>query len=120
MLKTRELRIGNLISFKGLWHGEVSEVYNYFIKIGSRKSSYPCDVLSGIPLTPEWLLKLGFDMRPKNDDFDRWNIEGVGEEIWQHDHGFCHDFAFGGDLLYVHQLQNLIHALTGKELTYTP
>lgn len=67
-----------------------------------------------IPLTEEWLLKLGFEFSHhgeiSNDNFiiekyhDGYHYTG-GEGV-----------AFGTPIVYVHQLQNLYFALTGEEL----
>ena len=69
-----------------------------------------------IPLTEEILLKCGFEKNIREDDFDYWTHKEIGEEIWQHDEGFCHNLCYGGDINYLHSLQNLFFAITGEEL----
>lgn len=78
-----------------------------------------------IPLTAEWLVRFGF----KNDE--GWSIdisEGDGRFDW-----FCiaevrggfyysvggNEYIIGKEIKWVHQLQNLYFALTGKELVLT-
>lgn len=75
------------------------------------------DDINPIPITPEWLERLGFEkMPPKN----HW------EEYW--DKGILRLYITDGKISpiavihskkpkYVHQLQNLFYALTGEELT---
>lgn len=74
---------------------------------------------SGIPLTEDILLRLGFEKQHNEDDFDYWFKKGFCDDIlWEHSEGFCHNLNHGGDIKYVHQLQNLYFALTGEELTF--
>jgi hypothetical protein len=82
--------------------------------------------LEPIPLTEEWLLRMGFSRHhlnysngiiyilnvPNNTEFE-WgvypNMLGSGFQIHQRQM-----------LAYVHTLQNIIHSLTGEELTIKP
>jgi len=129
-MKIQELRIGNLIN----QHGQITKVYH--LDIGG-KSFYIINdmpihketfrhrdthelIYSPVPLTEEWLIKFGFQ---ELNMFWRIPVEdGVFFEV-----GYITDdknFQFEsplsmGDeinLEYVHQLQNLYYALTGKEL----
>ena len=77
------------------------------------------EYLKPIPLTEQWLLDFGFD---KIDIlfYTKW----VGDMCYEYDtqsqtlaFGQLDDFSFSIDAKFVHQLQNLIFALTGKELT---
>jgi len=79
---------------------------------------------SGIPLTEEWLLKLGLKKNYDGNyggDFD-FSIEPKSFDVivsgaagWEN-----YERAIGKPLSYVHQLQNLYFALTGEELTIKP
>ena len=81
--------------------------------------------IGGIPLTEEWLLKFGFERfrgmyKPfelpgnYNPSFQITDEKTNGNEIvYLTD---CDDGRIGNPILYVHQLQNLYFALTGKEL----
>ena len=83
------------------------------------------DYLQPIPLTEEWLLKFGFE---KLSNFEEQYMEE--DYVWQIDverspslllsNGIFHEDNYGVKLEYVHQLQNLYFALTGKELELTP
>ena len=114
MIDPKELRIGNVverITVKA-WSGTRKDIYT----IRTGMDIFQCADLNPIPITPEWLERLGFELRLPHDEenFVHWNFNGF--EIWQHGEGFCHDFHFGGDIKYVHQLQNLVYSLTGQEL----
>ena len=123
-MKASELRIGNLITDID------GDVFNI-------KQENLCDFANGfinvepIPLTEEWLLKLGFSM---DDEY---------LSMWINDYKYCFKYrdwaknwAFyieytdsphpkdekqkypvSFDIRYVNQLQNLYFALTGYELT---
>jgi len=124
-MKANELRINNLISHNGLIctveiiNGELNEIY--FLG----KDFYYSDKtenLDVIPLTDEWLLKFGFE-KESNKSYS------TGEEIvysvYRLDeltyNSIQKNWWFNGVLsnqpIYVHQLQNLYHALTNEELT---
>ena len=72
-----------------------------------------------IPLTEEWLVKLGFE---RNDECLELEINDISL-VWI---GYI-TLNFNGtyiilnnEIIYLHQLQNLYFALTGEELTLTP
>lgn len=122
MIKAKELRVGNIISVPSLNRiGKVISFTERTIKVKlpeSKLTSVTHKGLEGldvnpIPLTEEWLLKLGFERIGKdgfwfnNGVYLDWNIEG-----------FCIAmFHRRVTVKYVHQLQNLCFSLTGEELT---
>ena len=85
-----------------------------------------------IPITPEILEKCGFcNYQEFNSDFDENGLYILHNEVIIHsykDEKFYYGFlsndddnlSFGIEVKSVHQLQNLIHALTGEELNYQP
>jgi len=110
-MKANELRIGNLaVNFIG----EVFEVNgNTIANFDSNEFGKP----KPIPLTEEWLIKMGFE-KSKSDNYLRLMIIIEDGTEWLtflnpnvinfNDRGiFC---------LFVHELQNLFFALTGEEL----
>jgi hypothetical protein len=67
-----------------------------------------------IPITGEWLLKFGFE----KDNRANWRLKSGYHWIEIY---FYHVYINGQQVVlidYVHQLQNIWFALTGKELTY--
>ena len=89
---------------------------------------YVIEECQGIPITEEWLLKFGFEkMKYPYLDYDM-NECDLFESDWGNFYQvenfylptpYYFDSAFGENfkLEHVHQLQNLYHSLTGKELT---
>lgn len=107
-MEAKELRIGNYVNHNGF--GPVSVDAVDIIHCQSFMTAY-----NPIPLTEEWLLKLGF-IKSK-----------LSSNCLKITNGYKFDFA-GGEVLYldsirlehikyIHQLQNLHFALGGEELT---
>ena len=100
-MEASELRIGNSIIqdddfvFVTWWRLELME---------NNKIEY-----KPIPLTEEWLLKFGFEKR--------YETCFQYKNFILNDKFIMMDIDITIQLKYVHQLQNLYHALTGEELT---
>ena len=121
MMDAEELRIGNLINWK-------DEIEYYVTTIGDSGDiclinndeviSTELKYCSPIPLTEEWLLKFGFRVMGNNFfidlDFEvgkRYKKDDL--QVWYIDDGIR---TLEIELIHVHQLQNLVFALTGEEL----
>lgn len=136
-MKATELRIGNWIEYNSFELGgfyqveqicEDSEGFDgYYIKFrnGSFATSLEEEedededdkIIQPIPLTEEWLLKFGFELDIEDDGYQKGKYK-----VSVSDEG-CLFFIYIGyypeeiaEFKYVHQLQNLYHALTGKEI----
>ena len=135
MIQANELRIGNFISmdFAGPTDCTVVAIdQDQIFYIPRLKVEEKTDLLRSlmvyvnpIPLTEEWLFKVGFVFDLKDDEYK----DGVHNEVFsgsicvQKRHGNsnhkwelsigCIDIRFFN---YLHELQNLYFALTGKEL----
>jgi hypothetical protein len=129
----RELRCGNFIYelSDGVTQdlfvvASVNSLTNTLIDINDNITQI--DYCEPIPLTEEWLEKLGFEKHRPSDNFPKGyfshsslsNIldfgnanEGFTPAI---EDGLGECCFFGVGLLYVHQLQNLFFVLTGYEL----
>lgn len=142
-MESKELRIGNYINvYDGLRPDKLSmakvvnvygeeELLGCLVKLldESVHASMHEKLISPIPLTEEWLLKLGFS---KMTIKPLWR-KTIGEYTLESE-DFLFDFKskhvyadsgltlhpIGNETKYVHQLQNLYSALTGQELTLTP
>lgn len=109
-MKISELRIGN-------W---VTDGFGNCVKVTgiiseNNTSGYKTETLKPIPLTAELLAKIGFEeciypnggcMVRRDDKY--FVFSGLGD---------AESYGFEVKLKYLHQLQNLYHALTGEELT---
>ena len=128
-MTTTELRIGNLL----VTLNEEPEIITIDEIDGIAKSVMGsglfdiklCD-LSSIPLTEEWLFKLGgsridewgeFIFDGRHYYFDKDKAQLFREE-WTYNSGIEESdwLTFGEPILYVHSFQNLHFALTGIEL----
>jgi hypothetical protein len=129
-MKAEELRIGNWIQdlecepyyfqIEELQKHVGHEIWAYY-----RNGSIKANEVEGIPLTEEWLLKFGFQ-RHHEDYFNNviYIKDVVGKTkfewgVYPKGIGSGHIVKDCVLLEHVHQLQNLIHALTGEELTLT-
>lgn len=140
-IKTTELRIGNLIydDFNEIhivekieskkfndWNGSDPSLIVFSKPKDSNNNMYSCDTVTGIPLTEEILLNLGFELVNDSGDSKDYSIKGFDYYVGIDHEDIRIDFVtksgcycvFYDDerFQYVHQLQNLYFALTGKEL----
>lgn len=125
-MEVRDLRLDNLvISPQGI--GKVTSIQDREVLVVD-EVGYVIEECQGIPITEEWLLKFGFEkMKYPYLDYDM-NECDLFESDWGNFYQvenfylptpYYFDSAFGENfkLEHVHQLQNLYHSLTGKELT---
>jgi hypothetical protein len=126
MIKPQDLRIGNLVI-------DCQEVKT-INKDHFYEDEY-CNNLQGvypIPLTKEWLVRLGFEKRKRFDKVKHgesvftWN-KGydfiLNLEKFDNEDSFCVCFKYQNTTMFirsVNQLQNLYFSLTNKELTIKP
>ena len=140
MIKANELRIGNFIYRQTLPVIPANFINKEIISVGKVDEDLFNDKIdcqfSPIPLTEEWLKKFGFEWKSENktwrieyripfvDDGKRiaihvWEDEVMGiwgVTLWE---VVPIDDVTPTVIKYVHQLQNLYHALTGQELQLT-
>jgi len=112
-MKVEEIRIGNNFYYKG--HIIDFEIGDF---TESDNNSQLLELfIKPIPLTEEWLINFGFKYSKKHNE---WMCE-FGFKIWNSGTKKKPQFYhLNSELLinieYVHQLQNLYHALIGNEL----
>jgi hypothetical protein len=113
-MTANELRIGNYLQGRSSFV-QVTRIYSEHAVGISKGDPYyvsgdrPC--LTPIHLTEEWLVKFGVNKLHKNIKVSYWNDDFLNEQM---------TLRINETLIkikYVHQLQNLIFALTGEELT---
>ena len=130
-MQANELRIGNLVDTINRG-GEVHLPNSGAVKIlqiGVFNSEYlnpdevpectewvkiPNTDLTPIPLTEEWLERLGFKFKEGDDGPNTW-AQRAGD-IFVTLSKYHGKFYYQRQVEYVHQLQNLYFALTGTEL----
>jgi len=150
VMKTRELRIGNLVRcIKG--DKEIEPIFSIYNQNNIFAiNTWTLDWYEPIPLTEEWLLKFGFEINSvtfMGKSENRYEIRLSSHELdihidkkthiyeqtdiviklnpnetWLNYNVFIYhaNIKLKKPLQYVHQLQNLYFALTGEELTYKP
>lgn len=109
-LKSKDFRIGNFITVAGI----VKEVWTLMDDntINDETNFY----VQAIPLTEEWLLKLGFI---ENSSCFK---KGILSFRYYKDIKFIPvigDYVILNEIKYVHQVQNLVYSLSGEELKAT-
>lgn len=116
-----ELRIGNWV------YQTIEETYEYQVKADDFAENLTKVYHAPIPLAEEWLVKFGFEKVSSHfeigEDIRRYALyinstgNGFTCQLLRTFNGVHTITNFATDMLYVHQLQNLYFALTGKELT---
>ena len=121
MIKENELRIGNFYEWS---NDDEKDLYRIEDAYSLYEKSKIIDELTPLELTPEWLIKFGFeeiveiidgvktfDYYLEKNDFEfncDWDLDGKLNYLWLS--------GLSVKIKYVHQLQNLYFALTGEEL----
>ena len=110
MIQANELRIGNFIEKKEITYSGLKTL-THAIEI---KDLAHYESFEPILITEEWLLKFGFKKCPSFKSLyyigTFLNIILGSEIVFE-----INDRPIG-EIKYVHQLQNLVYALTGQEL----
>ena len=127
MIQPSELRVGNKVFFD-----KEKNLY-YTISMSDFSSLNVFDKIEPIPLTEEILQKCGFDKDIRDSGFNEYDevvyfFDGIDiYDKTESDSGFCYatytkyenrGFKGGWTIKSLHQLQNLIHSLTRKEIEF--
>ncbi len=140
-MKATELRIGNYVYYEHTTHIvsgiHGNKVYSWWVKDGEPIIEYEAKDISGtqvenpyidvisqyepIPLTEEWLIKLGFEkLTDSKDGFKNTTYtytKGISFIVYFDGVRLSTNFWMGNEKHYIHQLQNLFYVLSGEELT---
>ena len=109
-MNARELRIGNYVyPFDDINSISQKVIFRDCIKICSDDFEYT-NHLHPIELTEEWLEKLGFKKY-----YNSWQFGNITFELPFKTWSFF-GITIDKQPKYVHEIQNLVYALTGKEL----
>ena len=108
-MEEKELRIGNYVNIE-----------DTILRIDLQELYYNSSIMTPIPLTEEWLLKLGFESMyskyiVKAGDYYNSIKQDYGKWIYSYDESDagCYELK---EIKYVHELQNLYFAFNDKEL----
>lgn len=139
-MKPQDIRIGNYVYYEHTTHIvsgiHGNKVYSWWVKDGEPVIEYESKDISGtleenpymdvisqyepIPLTEEWLIKLGFEkLTDSNDGFKNTTYtytKGISFIVYFDGIRLSTNFWMGNEKHYVHQLQNLFYVLSGEEL----
>ena len=139
-MKSQDLRIGNYVYYEHTTHIVdgiyENKIYSWWVKNGEPVIEYEMKDIGGamvknpyrdvisqyepIPLTEEWLIKLGFEkLTDSNDGFKNTTYtytKGISFIVYFDGVRLSTNFWMGNEKHYVHQLQNLFYVLSGEEL----
>ncbi len=119
-IKHTELRIGNWIYDFGDGDGQVQAIdADHYVLTSANDMFQPHETFIAIPLTEEWLLKFGFSNyrnQLKEYTHNRLRICQSTDDTWN-EVDLCSVWI---PVRFVHQLQNLYHALNGEDLFIVP
>lgn len=105
-MEAKELRIGNLVLVRT--NGKIETIKHLYEDFGM--------FVAPIPLTEEWLTKLGFERKQYPGNYYYWlQYRGIEFTAFSPFNQVETD-NLEATIEYVHQLQNLYFALTGEEL----
>lgn len=134
-MNPNELRIGNLIfdDFNDVhvverleskkyndWNGSDPSLVVFSKLVDEYNGMYTCDVVSAIPITEEWLIKLGFE----KSDYPNFTRKVSALTMTCRIQIGINYSEFGGvyfadKFKYVHEIQNFIFSVSGQELCVT-
>jgi len=123
MIAASELRPGNIVRLipLGEWHfvNGTNQTAG-LVHLAGNGIWNDEEVIAGEHLNVRWMNKCGLEWR---SNIHRWVHKETGWRVAVNDNGFQNGLGDGSFMQpyieYVHQLQNLFHALTGKELKIT-
>ena len=129
MINANELRLGNIVSYKGVI-GKVSWIQQECITIEyprkddlSNGSFVSPELLDGVEINEDIAVKCGFSRQVSGIGWDKFTNGYVELSLAPlKNGGYVFVYYIGGEYLYIryiHQLQNLFFALSQKELDTT-
>lgn len=113
-MEAKELRLGNLVM-----HTVRNKQYKVCQLSANSISVYPCKFINPISLTVEILIRCGFEISDM-EDMGMHTFIKIDHDLYLSLHdGEIWIGEYNTHIKYLHQLQNLYYALTGKELILT-
>lgn len=114
MIKASELRLGNAC----MMPSSNKVTFITAIDISDIQLGYKTRI--PIPLTEEWLTILGFERDNRRYSPTKFLYQKYPITFYTGDKYIKLNGYYEYNIMYVHQLQNLFHVLTGEELIISP
>lgn len=125
-MRAKELRIGNFVNTNDYINLEVLGISSTNVGLKLECTNFisvDYNELKPIPITVDWLLKLGFEYHTFDKNYVIKTKDNWHNSIKKIDGDWCYnnDFSdaacyFVTDIKYVHQLQNMYYVLNEEEL----
>ena len=130
MIKANDLRVTNLIMNDGIVNAVIMIGIDAVELVTPQGNTITAqlDLIQPIPLTKEWLTKLGFYINDNNEpEIDTNKDYALSISIMDTPYKNTawhvlkreHKYYMMAETLYVHSVQNLYYSLTGEELAIT-
>jgi hypothetical protein len=106
-MKEEELRIGNYVGDEDGW----------IFRLSTGKEIH--DGWNPVPLNKHRFKQMGFEKAVRFDDYKQQNVWRNGSfsvSIWDNGDWFYDYFGGNIQVFYVHQVQNIYYAMTGRNL----
>ena len=121
-LQSKDLRIGNVLHYTTAENDVLETTIDWqdlkWISEDPKGFNLAHDT---IPLSEEWLLKLGFDENYRSEFTIKLELNESQEVGFKRNQNFGWNFYYKGQMIsninFIHQIQNLTFALTEIELT---
>lgn len=122
MIPASDLRIGNWVYVTNWDYFKVLQILEDGVIIFNGHGEEPFMNLEPIPLTPDILEKCGFEELDGNEYYRFFDLDAVRVYIHRMDNSAFVSYSQSTldhytNNLHLHQLQNIIYALTNNELT---
>ena len=130
MINANELRIGNWVMVTLAVMDDISDEKSFHYRQVGVNDFYKTELLDPIPISPDILLSAGFEVDTKQEHWHYYRKrivnDGVREKTLSIEYGVpTETFYFRAlkgtrmetKIKTVHHLQNLVHSITGTEIT---
>jgi len=114
-MTAKEFRVGNFVRQPNRL-GRVQEVWREAVRIEGYNNAYDYNHTEPIPITEEWLIDFGFDLVVKEGNQGEFRVYQLNEITYNTNHGWWWRHRLPIQPRFIHELQNLFYAITGKEL----
>lgn len=114
MINANELMIGNIVSFKGNFKAEICSVSKHTVQLKGQTGVCVIDFLEPVTITEKILDKLGYVQY--DEENNRWIHPHFKDYHMEEKALYFGTTAI--EIEYLHDLQNILFALTRKQVSY--